>query len=170
MKSQRFYDYTVYEDGTITGKTGREVKKRIKNGRYEVRLNVNRKREHFILARLVYHVFYAKPGNDNPFDITDKNQCITHKDGDKLNVHRLNLKVVPRKSLIQGEGHTRRTILTDQEVAEIQKRYVGASGTNQYDKTSPSLQELANQYGVSKSNIAAIIKGRSRKADDYKLK
>lgn len=170
MRHQTFYDYTVFEDGTIISKTGREVKKRIHNGRYEVRLTINDERKYYILARLVFHVFYAKPGNDSPFDINDKNQCITHKDGDKLNVHRLNLKVVPRKDLIQGEGHKARTILSDEQVAEIRAAYSGAAGANQYDKTTPSLKDLADQYGVSKANISAIIKGRSRKPADYKLK
>lgn len=163
MRSADYHGYTIYEDGTIIGLYGKEVKKRNNNGRYEVRLNIDSKRCNFIAARLIYYVFH-------PFDISDKNICISFKDNDKLNVHLNNLYETERKELIQGEKHKTRSNLSDQQVEEIRSLYKGKTGSNQYDKTGYSLQDLANKYGVSKSNIMWIVKGMSRNKEDYKLK
>lgn len=170
MRSRDFHGYTIYEDGTIIGLYGKEVQKRINTGRYEVRLNIEQTRRNFIVARLVYHIFHTAADEGEPFDIKDQNQCVTHVDGDKLNIHLSNLAMHQRKDLIQGESHTAIAKLTDEQVDEIRSLYKGKAGSNQLDKESPSLKDLADAYGVSKSNIAVIVKGRSRKSEEYKLK
>lgn len=169
MNHRNFHGYTIYDDGTIIGLYGKTVTKRIHDGRYEVRLNIEGKRKNFIVARLIYHLFHAE-SDGAAFDINDPNQCITHKDGDKLNIDLNNLSMQLRKDLIQGESHSTIAKLTDQQVQDIRSQYKGRAGSNQLNKTSPSLKDLADEYGVSKSNIAAIIRGESRKSDDYKLK
>lgn len=163
MKFVDYHGYTIYEDGTIIGLYGKEVKKRNNNGRYEVRIMIDSKRCNFTVARLIYHAFY-------PFDLSDKNICISFKDNDKLNVHLNNLYQTERKDLIQGEKHISRSKLTNQQAEEIKSLYKGKTGSNQYDKVGYSLQDLANKYGVSKSNIMWIVKGMSREEKDYKLK
>lgn len=163
MRKEDFHGYTIYEDGTIIGLYGKEVKKRINNGRYEVRLNVEGKRKNYIVSRLVYYVF-------NPFNIDDHNLCISYKDNDKLNIHLDNLFLAHRKDLIQGDKHKALVKLTDKQVNEIKQLYKGKSGVNQLDKKGLSLQDLANMYGVTKGNIKMILKGQSRNENDYKLK
>lgn len=163
MRSVNYHGYTIYEDGTIIGLYGKEVKKSNNKGRYEVRLNIEGKRRNFVVARLIYHAFY-------PFDISDKNICISYKDNDKMHIHLNNLYQTERKNLIQGEKHINRSKLSNEQVEEIKTLYNGKTGSNQYDKVGFSLQDLANKYGVSKSNIMWIVKGMSREKDDYKLK
>lgn len=163
MEYVDYHGYKVYKDGTVIGLYGKEVKKRINKGRYEIRLNIDGKRKNFVLSRLIYHVF-------NPFDIDDKNLCVSYKDNDKLNVHLDNLYLTHRKNLIQGEKHKARAKLTDQQIKEIRELYKGKAGTSQHDKTSLSLNDLAKMYGVTKANIAHVVKGWSRNEKDYKLK
>lgn len=163
MKSVNYHGYTIYEDGTIIGLYGKEVKKRLNKGRYAIRLNIEGERKNFTVSRLIYHAFH-------PFDIANRDICISYKDGDKENIHLDNLYMEDRKNLIQGEKHISRAKLTDQQVDEIRSLYKGKSGVNQLDKISPSLQDLADKYGVTKSNIMWVVKKMSRNEDDYKLK
>lgn len=158
-----YHGYTIYEDGRIIGLHGREVKKRLHNGRYEVRLNLQGKRRNFLASRLIYYVFH-------PFDIDDKNLCVSFRDGDKRNIHLSNLFKIHRKELIQGEKHTKRSTLTDEEAEEIRQLYKGKSGSNLSDKTSLSYQDIADMYGVTKSNIMHIVLRKSRDAEQYRLK
>lgn len=163
MESVNYHGYTIYEDGTIIGLYGKEVKKRLNKGRYEIRLNIEGERKNFIVSRLIYHAFH-------PFDISNKDICVSYKDGNKEHIHLDNLYTEDRKNLIQGEKHTSVAKLTDLQVKEIRSLYKGKSGANQLDKTSPSLQDLADKYGVTKSNIMWVVKKMSRNDDEYKLK
>lgn len=163
MKKVDYHGYTIYENGKVIGLYGKEIKTRERDGRYEIRLNIGGMRKSFILSRLVYHAF-------QDFDINNKNLCVTHKDGDNLNVEFSNLELVKRQVLIQGEGHKSRISLSDAEVAEIRSLYKGKAGINQYDRKGFSLQQLADKFGVSKGNVMQIVKGMSRNAKNYKLK
>lgn len=163
MRSVNFHGYTIYEDGTIIGLYGREIKKHVKNGRYEIRLNVEGKRRSYTVSRLMYHAFYL-------FDIEDRNICVSYKDNNKLNIHLDNLFLAHRSELIQGEGHSNRAKLSDEQTKEIRRLYKGKTGSNQYDKTGYSLQDLADMYGVTKGNIALIVRGESRNEEEYKLR
>lgn len=162
MRYVDFHGYKIYEDGTIISKYGREITKRLNNGRYEVRLHVNGKRVNYTLSRLVYYVF-------KPFNIENKDLCVSYKDDNKLNVHLNNLYLTHRKNLIQGDNHKNRAKLTNEQVKEIRRLYKGTSGANQHDKKGYSLQDLANKYGVSKGNIRMIVTGESRNKKAYKL-
>lgn len=163
MKSVDFHGYTIYENGKIIGLYGKEVKKRLNNGRYEIRLNIEGKRKNYIVSRLVYHAF-------NPFDIDNKDLCISYKDNDKLNIDLSNLYLTHRKELIQGDKHQNRAKLTDDQVKEIRQIYKGKTGSNQYDKQGFSLADLAARYGVTKANVKMIVNGESRNEKEYKLK
>lgn len=163
MNSVKYQGYTIYEDGKIMGLYKKEVKKRINNGRYEVRIMIDGVRKNFIVARLMYYVFIG-------FDIDNKDLCVIQKDDDYLNIHIDNLDVVHRKDLIQGEKHKNRSKVTDEQVEEIRKLYKGKVGSNQFDKVGYSLNDIAKMYGVTKSNVMHIVKGLSRNEDEYKLK
>lgn len=163
MRKEYFHDYEIFENGKIINKFGNEVKLREHKGRYETRLVVDGKRKNFLVARLLYFVFIG-------FDMSNKDLCITPKDGNHLNISLDNLDLVHRKDLIQGEGHKKRAKLTDEQIEEIKATYQGKMCVNQHDKTGISYQDLANKYGVTRANIKMIIKGMSRNKDEYKLK
>lgn len=163
MKSVKFQGYTIYEDGTIIGLYGKEIKQRLRDGRYEVAISIEGKRKNFTTSRLVYYAFH-------PFDITDKNLCVSYKDENTENIHLDNLYLSHRKDLIQGDKHVKKSLITDEQAEEIRSLWSGKVGSNQHDKVGHSLNDLAKMYGVSKGNISMIIKGRSRNEEDYKLK
>lgn len=163
MDSVSFHGYTIYKDGTVVGLYGKEIKQRIRDGRCEVAIRIEGKRKNFTTSRLVYHAFH-------PFDITDKNLCVSYKDENNENIHLDNLYLIHRKDLIQGDKHIGRALITNEQAEEIRRLWNGQVGSNQHDKTGYSLNDIAKIYSVSKSNIAMIIKGRSRNEDDYKLK
>lgn len=164
MKSVIFNDYEVYENGDIYNKYGRKVSIRTHDNRYEVTLTVEDKRKSFILGRLIYWLFIEQFNYDN------KNLCVSYKDGNSLNIDLINLYLVERKDIIQGEGHRNRCKLSDEQIKEIKNEWNMKTGKNQYDKIGLSLNDLAKKYNVSKSNISMIIKGRSRDKEKYKLK
>lgn len=165
MEFRLYHDYKIYEDGTIVGKYDKTIYKRNHHGRYEVRLNVEGKRKNFILSRLMYWLFVEN------FDMDNKNLCVCAKDDNLLNVHPSNLYLEERKNLIQGEKHKRRSKLTDEQIEEILEIYKpNQPGANQYSGIEISYAKLAEKYGVSKGNIAMVIKKRSRNPEDYKLK
>lgn len=163
MRCANFYGYTVYEDGTIYNYRGKQITVSIHDDRYVVKLFVNGKRRNFTLARTLYWLFVEK------FDYNNKDLCVSFKDGNKLNIALDNLILIHRKDLIQGEKH-KISKLSDKIVEQIRNEYYGKAGSNQYDKTRPSLNDLAKKYNVSKSNIAIIIKKKGRNEKSYKLK
>jgi len=57
-----------------------------------------------------------------------------------------------------------RAVLTDEQVAEIRRRYEG-SQLNRH--TGPSQQALANEYGVSQALISQILRGVHRPGGFY---
>ena len=160
MKIGTFEGYTITEDGTIYGKHNKILTLRWHKDRYEVRLNG----KIYILARIIYKAF-------NPdFAITDRDLCITFKDGNKKNIHIDNLECKHRKDIIQGENHKIRAKLTNEQAEEIRQLWEGKAGNNQFDKKTFSLQEIADAYGITKGNVQMIINGKSRNVNNYKLK
>lgn len=167
LREVDFHGYLIREDGRVLRKNGKPMtlkwntsrSKYPSGARYEVRLVVDGVRKSYILSRLMYELFVG-------FDSSDRDLCVVHIDGDKRNIHLNNLALKHRRELIQGEN-SHMAILSDAEVAEIRKRYKGMASTNQYSKSGPSLQDLANLYGVSKKNIAYIVKNQTR--TNYKL-
>ena len=171
MKFTYFGDYCIFENGDIYNSRGKKMTHAIKKGRKEVTLTVGvGKRKTFISARLIYCAF-----NDIDIDTFDKNQCVSFKNGDKLDISIDNLYCVFRGDLIQGQKHKRVTKLTDEQVAEIRRKYEETKNykpCNQYDKTKPynSYRSLAKEYNVEYSQIRHIIKGHIRNEEVYKLK
>lgn len=175
MRERAFYDYTIYENGEIVNKHGHVMKQRVRKqkgqgARSEIKLTVNGKKKNFTVARLVYCVF----NNIDPLEL-DKDQCVTFKDGDKLNIHIDNLKLVPRADLIHGSKHSAIAKLTEKEVQEIRSKYNSTKGNrpvNQYDKGNKeyhSYRSLAKEYGVTHTLIKQIVEGDTRNKNKYKL-
>ena len=169
IKTAKFHEYTITEKGQVFGRTGSLRKPILKNGRYDMRFNTPNGKITYPLARVVYAAFNLD------FDITDKNQCITFKDNNKLNIHLDNLICKFRGDLIQGEGHRNRIAITDQQVEQIRKEYqktIDNRPINQHDKKEiyNSYRSLAKKYNVTYGLIKQIIDGKTRNKSEYKLK
>ena len=61
-----------------------------------------------------------------------------------------------------GEHHPKAT-LTDEQVAEIRRRYAGPQHRYR-SRTGPTLTELATEYGVSNVTISNLVNGRVRRS------
>ena len=163
MKSLMFDKYEIFEDGTIINtSTGKKISQRIKGNHKEVRLTIDGVRKNYITSRLVYWLF-----NDD-FDIENKNLCVVADD--MINFTLKDLKVVHRKELIQGDGHKNVCKLTEEQVSEIKALYNGKPCINQHDKNGVSYADISKKYGVTKSLIASILRGKTRNEKTYKLK
>ncbi len=57
MRSVQFYNYTIYENGTVINNKGKEVKHSFKRGRYEIRLVNDVNKKAYLSARLIYCLF-----------------------------------------------------------------------------------------------------------------
>ena len=156
--------YTIYENGKIIGKHGKPLKPYIHNKHAEVKINLTGTgAKHYNLSRLVYWAFHPE------FNYEDKNMCVSCKTGDYINFTLADLEVKSRKDLIQGELHKHSAKLTNQQVEEIRHLYQGKAGHNQFDKTSPSQNDLAEIFQVSRSNISLLIRHKGRTPYVYKL-
>lgn len=170
MRFKDFYGYTIYENGDIVNKYNKLMTPRDNKGRLEINLTLNGVRKSFSVSRLVYCVF----NNIDPLTF-DKDQCVTFKDGNKLNVHLNNLECKYRGDLIQGEKHKSIAKLTDEQIEEIRRKYFSTRDSrpvNQFDKKGVyhSYRSLAKEYGVTYPTIKHIIEGNTRNPKKYKLK
>ncbi len=162
LDSVSYHGYTVYSDGTVENERGREIKARLqKDGHMAITLRINKEKKYCSLARIIYHAFHPC------FDITDINNCITFKDRNSQNCQLSNLYPAFRGDLIQGQKH-KNAKLTDMQIKEIKALYKGEARRNQYENTDkPSLQVLAEIYGVTKQQIASVVNKKHRV--NYKL-
>lgn len=169
-----FYKYLVNCDGEVYSclrPRATKMTPTIKKGRLYIRLSdtITTGKTYFSLARVVYSAF------NEDFDITDRDMCITFKNGDKLDVRIDNLECVFRGDLIQGEGHKAVAKLTTKEVNDIKMLYFSTRHNrpvNQHDNVLPynSYRMLGKRYGVPSSLIRDIVKGKIWNKDNYKLR
>lgn len=162
MLSKKYLGYTFYEDGTVMGIYNKPLKTREHKGKLEVRLKVDGKEKYILLHRVLYYLFVEE------FDISNKDLCVSTKDGNFKNLKLDNLVLKKRSELIQGFNKIAK--LTDEQVEEIRNLYYGISGTNQHDKVGYSYKDLAEMYGCTKGQIKFIINGECRNKAIYKLK
>ena len=105
----------------------------------------------------------------------DKDQCVSYKDGDKLNVSIDNLFCTYRGNLIQGDKHKFQAKLSEEDVIDIKRRYsetIDNRPVNQHDNDKPynSYRSLAEEYGVTYPLIRQIIEGSAWDSEKYILK
>ena len=167
-QTAQFYDYTITSCGQVYGKNGTLRKPIVKNCRLEMRFCLPQGKKTYPLARVIYKAF-------NPdFNIEDINQCITMKDGNKLNVCLNNLVCIFRGDLIQGDKHKSIAKLSESIAEQIKKDYAETLNNrpvNQYDndKMYNSYRTLAKKYGVTYALIKQVIEGKTRDKSKYKL-
>lgn len=141
--------YKVLDDGTIIGKRGKPLKGKVEpNGYVSVRINGG----HFLYHRVVATALIPNPDN-KPY--------VNHIDGDKQNNHPSNLEWVTHSENMKhsydtglrskvGEKH-HKSKLSEVDVHEI--RWLWEIGVSQKD--------IAEAFGVERSNIAHIVHRRS---------
>jgi hypothetical protein len=157
MRSLRFYDYIVSEDGTIESLlTNKKISKRVgPNGYYQVNLCINGKCKTFMLHRIIGILFIENPNNY---------PCLNHKDGNKLNNDVSNLEWVTHKENVQHANrnglinHAKGTRTNNGRFNEDDIRKI-----RQLFSDGKSKREISVIYGVTKSAISQILSGKTYK-------
>lgn len=142
-------DYVVSKNGTVTNKHTGNVVKPQKNGKGYLRVSIGGKLQ--FVHRLVATAYVQNPENK---------PCVNHKDGDKTNNCAENLEWVTNhensihaseSGLLKKEQRHPFAKLTRQQVSFIKAHDEISSG------------ELAKLFGVTRSTINAIRKGKTWK-------
>lgn len=122
------------------------------NGYFKVTLQGNGSPESFFVHRLVAELFVPNP---------ESLPVVHHKDGDTSNNKSENLEWVSRKkntrrAVTNGEYKTgeehHRSQLTKENVLDIRRMYYTTGYTQ---------KDLADEFGVTRSNISSIVTGRT---------
>jgi len=166
MEWKPFWDgvYEVSEYGHVArivpakgGRTGHILRHHLHkpgpSGRPTIKLRHNNVVRRFYIATLVAEVFLGP----RPKGIT-----INHKDGNKLNNHHTNLEYISMRENFSkavtlhlhrhGEDHPC-VKLTESQVKEIWQRF----------KNGERQKDLAETFGVNKSTLQALFKGKTWK-------
>jgi hypothetical protein len=148
---KKYFDYTVYEDGTIISKFGTILKPTIsKNGYYFVNLHINKGRKKMYVHRIVALCYIDNPENK---------ATVNHKDGDKGNNSVSNLEWLTQidntKHAWESGLNNKAFKLNKDQVDEI--RFL-------YNNTKTSHRLLGIRYNVTKSQIYSILNNKSWKA------
>lgn len=147
-----FNGYKIYSNGTFISPKGRTIKKiTINYPDSHVILIISGKKIKYNTARLMYSLF-KKNGEK-----VDNSELIVFKDNDSKNVAISNLKLVKKKNYFK-KYKTKK--YTNDFVMEIKKAYKKntKNTSNQYNRSGPSVRELARIYGCSLSTVCKIIK------------
>ena len=102
-----FDGYCVTNTGIIIGKQGRQLIGRQSNGYHYVSVRKNNKTYSISAARLIYASFFGQ---------IPKGKEIDHKDGDRLNNHINNLRLVTHKENMNNP-------ITRRRLSKPKKRY-----------------------------------------------
>lgn len=165
----QYHDYTIMRNGKILDKKGRAINKYNLSYPYShVTLNINGKTHQMNVARLIHSLFYEL---DNGKRVSKSKTMIFFIDNNTENVAYDNLELVPKSEGFARSGkqtkqdNTTRYFLsrfTKEEAEEIRSKYFTnreKANRNQYNKTSPSVRDLAKEYNCSTRVISKIIKG-----------
>lgn len=105
IRMKKFYNYTVYEDGTIINQHGKQIKTYREDRKvHETRLIIGEGRKNISIPRLLYHLFVEK------IELYDKNITIFQKDGDSRNISLDNLQKIVRKGYERKELNDKRRL------------------------------------------------------------
>lgn len=148
---KKYFDYSVYEDGTIVGKLGSVLNPtKTKAGYYVINLYVNKKKKRMYIHRIVALCYIDNPENKD---------TVNHKDGDKSNNSVKNLEWLTQTDNAKhawSSGLNNNSFkLNKNQVDEI--KYL-------YSNTKTSHRELALKYNVTHTQIYNILNNKSWKA------
>ena len=148
---KKYFDYSVYEDGTIVGKLGSVLKPtKTKAGYFVVNLYINKKKKRMYVHRIVALCYIDNPENK---------ATVNHKDGDKSNNSVNNLEWLTQtdntKHAWESGFNNKAFKLSKDQVNEI--RFL-------YNNTKTSHRKLALKYSVTHSQIYCILNNKSWKA------
>ena len=148
---KKYFDYSVYEDGTIVGKLGSILNPtKTKAGYYVINLYINRKKKRMYVHRIVALCYIDNPENK---------ATVNHKDGDKGNNSVSNLEWLTQADNAKhawSSGLNNNSFkLNKNQVDEI--KYL-------YKNTKTSHRLLAIKYNVTHAQIYNILNNKSWKA------
>lgn len=148
---KKYFDYAVYENGTIISKFGTVLMPtKTKAGYYIVNLHIDKKRKKMYVHRIVALCYIDNPENK---------ATVNHKDGDKSNNSVKNLEWLTQidnaKHAWSSGLNNNSFKLNKNQVDEI--KYL-------YSNTKTSHRELALKYNVTHTQIYNILNNKSWKA------
>ena len=148
-------EYTVFEDGTVIGSSGKVIKQRPNHDGYLVfTAGKSSQRTTVFTHRIVAELFVPKP--DDPLATE-----IDHKDGNRANPDAYNLEWVThkenvRRANLRGSYHNRtvgelnpRARLTEKLVIELRQNY----------KNGMTIREMERHYNIPWNTIGNAVKG-----------
>lgn len=147
-----YFGYIVSKNGVIETRDG-QIVPMDENGC--VRLRIDGKRVKKIAGRIIIEAVTGK--------LTERNDIITFKDGNKLNPEFSNLIIKKRKEYFKGYDWSHARIINDETQKEIIKKY----NREEREKhrfigkwAHPSYHDLAKEYNCSVSTIQKIVNNR----------
>ncbi len=148
---KKYFDYAVYENGTIISKFGTVlVPTKTKAGYYIVNLHIDKKRKKMYVHRIVALCYIDNPENK---------ATVNHKNGDKGNNSVSNLEWLTQtdntKHAWKSGLNNKSFKLNKDQVEEI--RFL-------YNNTKTSHRLLGIKYNVTKGQIYSILNNKSWKA------
>jgi hypothetical protein len=147
---KKYFDYTIYENGIIVGKSGSVLNPtKTKAGYYVINMYVNKKKKRMYVHRIVALCYIDNPENK---------ATVNHKDGDKSNNSVKNLEWLTQTDNAKhawSSGLNNNSFkLNKNQVDEI--KYL-------YNNTKTSHRKLALKYSVTHAQIYNILNNKSWK-------
>lgn len=155
-EKKKMYDYYGYKVDATTGDvySKKEPLMTLTPCGGKIAIYIDGKMKRLDNARIVYEAVTKER--------LSASVVMKRKDGNYENCAFDNILIVSRKEHLKNNNYSSLYALSREEVAEIKAKYdietrrkLGAKGKNMH----PSYNELAREYGVSKSTIVKVIKG-----------
>lgn len=146
--------YTVYEDGTVYGSTGKKIKQRLnKDGYWTFTAgSSNEKKVRCFTHRIVAMLFVPNPNGYKEVDHLDGNRANPSADNLEWVTHQENIRRAAARGSYSGERNSHAK-LKIQEVMDIRQAY----------KNGIRLCDLARQYNMNPTSIRDIVIGKNWK-------
>ena len=147
-------EYTVYEDGTVYGSTGKRIKQRLNKDGYWIFTagSSNEKKVRCFTHRIVAMLFVPNPYGYNEVDHLDGNRANPSADNLEWVTHHENVRRAAARGSYSGERNSHAKLKTA-DVINIRQAY----------KNGSRLCELARQYNMNPTSIRDIVTGKNWK-------
>ena len=130
----------------------------VRGGYYQVRLQNNKKKQMYLVHRLVAEAFIPNP-NSLP-EVNHKSECKTENTVE-------NLEWVDRKTNINYGSRNERCRTKEKNRVDLSKPVIQISVSGDYINVYPSAREAYRKTGVHYMNISKCLTGKRKSAGGY---